>query len=71
SHTQYDIGGVFGKTGRKRRDQVTPVIFVFWKNSFCSSYTFDLEVTPNYAARIEAAGMPWPAFSPINFPLKD
>ncbi|MFC1776604.1 hypothetical protein ACFL3I_04575 [Pseudomonadota bacterium] len=31
---------------------------------------WDLEVTPNFAARIEEAGMPWPPFSPINFPLK-
>ena len=32
---------------------------------------WDLEVTPNFAARIEAAGMPWPPASPINFPLKE
>lgn len=32
---------------------------------------WDLEVTPNYAARIKDAGMPWPPASPITFPLKD
>mgnify|MGYP001814783981 FL=1 len=32
---------------------------------------FDLEFTPNYAAKIAAAGMPWPPASPITFPLKD
>jgi hypothetical protein len=32
---------------------------------------FDLEATPNYAARIQEAGMPWPPASPITFPLKD
>jgi len=31
---------------------------------------WDLDVTPNYAARIRDAGMPWPPASPINFPLK-
>jgi TolB-like protein len=32
---------------------------------------FDLEATPNFAARIETANMPWPPASPIRFPLKD
>ena len=32
---------------------------------------WDLEVTPNFAANIETAGMSWPPASPINFPLKD
>jgi len=32
---------------------------------------FDLEVAPNFAARVTAAGMPWPPASPIKFPLKD
>ena len=32
---------------------------------------FDLEFTPNYAAKVAAAGMPWPPASPITFPLKD
>jgi TolB-like protein len=32
---------------------------------------FDLEVAPNYAQRVKAAGMPWPPASPIKFPLKD
>jgi TolB-like protein len=31
---------------------------------------WDLEVTPNFAANIEAAGMSWPPSSPIDFPLK-
>jgi len=44
------------------------LLLVYW--CACGA-PFDLEVTPNYAARIEAAGMPWPPFSPINFPLKD
>ena len=32
---------------------------------------WDLEVTPNFAANIEAAGMSWPPSSPIDFPLKE
>ena len=32
---------------------------------------WDLAVTPNFAAKIEASGLPWPPASPINFPLKD
>jgi adenylate cyclase len=44
------------------------LLLVYW--CACGA-PFDLEVTPNYAARIEAAGMPWPPYSPITFPLKD
>jgi TolB-like protein len=32
---------------------------------------WDIEVTPNYAKRIEDAGFTWPPASPINWPLKD
>ena len=32
---------------------------------------FDLEATPIFAARLKSANMPWPAASPIKFPLKD
>ena len=32
---------------------------------------FDLEATPNFAARLEEAGMPWPPPDTIDFPLKD
>ncbi len=32
---------------------------------------FDLEATPNFAARIEEAGFAWPPVSPIHYPLKD
>ncbi len=32
---------------------------------------FDLDATPNFAARIEEAGFAWPPVSPINYPLKD
>ncbi|HEY5775943.1 MAG TPA: hypothetical protein VIS57_07660, partial [Xanthomonadales bacterium] len=44
------------------------LLLVYW--CACGA-PFDLEVTPNYAARVEAAGMPWPPYSPITFPLKD
>ena len=44
------------------------LLLVYW--CACGA-PFDLEVTPNYAARVAAAGMPWPPASPINFPLKD
>ena len=32
---------------------------------------WDLEATPNFAARVEEAGIPWPPVSPITFPMKD
>jgi TolB-like protein len=32
---------------------------------------FDLEAAPNFAKRIEDAGLPWPPLSPVNWPLKD
>ena len=32
---------------------------------------FDLEATPNFAASIQEAGMPWPPASPFRLPLKD
>jgi TolB-like protein len=44
------------------------LLLVYW--CACGA-PFDLEVTPNFAARIKAAGMPWPPASPITFPLKD
>jgi TolB-like protein len=44
------------------------LLLVYW--CACGA-PFDLEVTPNYAASVNAAGMPWPPASPITFPLKD
>jgi TolB-like protein len=32
---------------------------------------FDLEYTPNFAAKLEESGLPWPPPEIINFPLKD
>ncbi|HKX57032.1 MAG TPA: hypothetical protein VJN01_13065 [Xanthomonadales bacterium] len=32
---------------------------------------FDIAATPKFAADVAESGMPWPPFSPINFPLKD
>lgn len=31
---------------------------------------FDLDATPDFAARLAGSGLPWPPASPINFPLK-
>ena len=36
---------------------------------FCGA-PFDLEVTPNYKARIEEAGFPWPPPKRIDYPTK-
>ena len=44
------------------------LLLVYW--CACGA-PFDLDVTPNYAQRVTAAGMPWPPASPIRFPLKD
>jgi len=32
---------------------------------------FDLDATPNFRARLEEAGWPWPPGKPIDYPLKD
>ena len=32
---------------------------------------WDIEVTPNFARKIEEAGLPWPPASPAEWPLKD
>lgn len=34
-------------------------------------HPFDLEVTPNLAAKLEESGMPWPPKSIMEYPLKD
>jgi len=44
------------------------LLLIYW--CACGA-PFDLEVTPRYAQRVTAAGMPWPPASPIKFPLKD
>ena len=37
---------------------------------FCGA-PFDLDATPNFAARLQEANIPWPPPSPIDFPAKD
>jgi len=32
---------------------------------------FDLEATPNFAAKLEQSGLPWPPVSIMEYPLKD
>jgi hypothetical protein len=32
---------------------------------------WDLEATPNFAAKIKEASMVWPPITPLSFPLKD
>jgi adenylate cyclase len=44
------------------------LLMVYW--CACGA-PFDLEATPNFAARIQEAGLRWPPVSPITFPLKD
>ena len=36
---------------------------------FCGA-PFDLDATPDFAARLAGSGLQWPPASPINFPLK-
>ena len=45
------------------------LIEVVW-NCFCGA-PFDLSATPNFKARIDEAGFPWPPATPIKFPAKD
>jgi len=46
---------------------------VLWQGAlFCQCGSpWELEATPNFAAKIEEAKLPWPPKSPLNFPLKD
>ena len=32
---------------------------------------WEMSATPNFAATVKEAGLPWPPASPINFPFKD
>ena len=34
-------------------------------------FPFDLEATPNFAAKLEESGLPWPPASIMEYPLKD
>jgi len=34
-------------------------------------FPFDLEATPNFAAKLEESGLPWPPVSIMKYPLKD
>lgn len=43
------------------------LLSVYW--CMCGA-PFDLEATPNFAAKLEEAGLAWPPPSPINWPLK-
>ena len=44
------------------------ILQVYW--CMCGA-PFDLEATPNFAAKLEEAGLAWPPPLPINWPLKD
>jgi len=41
---------------------------VFW--CACGA-PWDLEATPNFAAKLNESSLPWPPASPVNYPLKD
>jgi len=45
---------------------LTEVVF----RCYCGA-PFDLDATPNFKARIEEAGFPWPPPTPIKYPAKD
>jgi TolB-like protein len=41
-------------------------------SSWCAcGAPFDLEATPNFAAKLEESGLTWPPPTPVHFPLKD
>ncbi len=44
------------------------ILQVYW--CMCGA-PFDLEAAPNFAEKLEEAGLAWPPPSPINWPLKD
>jgi hypothetical protein len=39
--------------------------------TFSCGLLFDMEVTPNFAARIAESGVPWPPPTLITYPAKD
>ena len=45
------------------------VLSMVTEQCYCGA-PFDLEATPNFRARLEEAGLPWPPPSPITFPAK-
>ena len=50
-----------------------PVGYIFLLEAIYQCYCgapFDLEATPNFAAKLKEAGLQWPPPSPIKFPLK-
>jgi TolB-like protein len=48
-----------------------PFMLVYATNQCYCGAPFDLEATPNFAARIAEAGFDWPPVTPIKYPEKD
>lgn len=53
---------------QRARMPMSLMLVTLWCN--CGA-PFDLEATPNFAAKLQEGELPWPPRSPINFPLKD
>ena len=46
------------------------MLFISSQMCFCGA-PFDLEVTPNFKARLDESGFPWPPADPVGYPLKN
>jgi TolB-like protein len=55
------------RVDQRARMPMSLMVATIWCN--CGA-PFDLEATPNFAAKLQEGGLPWPPRSPIAFPLK-
>jgi hypothetical protein len=55
------------RVDQRARMPMSLMVATIWCN--CGA-PFDLEATPNFAAKLQGGGLPWPPRSPIAFPLK-
>jgi len=60
--------GVAARVDQRARMPMSLMLATLW--CYCGA-PFDLEATPNFAAKLKEGDLPWPPRSPIDFPLKD
>ncbi|HET6591616.1 MAG TPA: hypothetical protein VFG48_01745, partial [Xanthomonadales bacterium] len=59
---------VAARVDRRAKIPISLMLVTLWCH--CGA-PFDLEATPNFAAKLQEGELPWPPRSPIEFPLKD
>ena len=48
-----------------------PMVLMSTVDACMCGAPFDLSATPNFQARVEQAGIPWPPVTRIHYPAKD